>query len=309
MIATQLNPPWLEPTQYIDFLNAGFPGQWDRASFDFYMARGFLDRRTDIGVRAAGGRILAGVSYCYRQITVGQNTAGRDGPIDVCIMSAGTTLPSERGRGHYRELLQTGIDLCREKSCAAILGFVTRENGSARGLQRLGAYSIPSFYVVSAQRKIKGRRALRLASRRIDPADVAFRPTDFAVRAHVRFHYARHRDWLQQFVHRANPVRAVRMAHDATALVETVGSTDRLQWLGCPAPRVAACIAQLAAASHAANRKFFMYTLDPLLARSAARLGLSIRAGLLMVLPVDHTRADWRQLAGAKWGLQSGDRM
>jgi hypothetical protein len=54
---------------------------------------------------------------------------------------------------------------------------------------------------------------------------------------------------------------------------------------------------------------FFMYTLDPLLAAAAVRLGLSIRAGLLMLLPIDSHRTDWRSLAGAEWCLHSGDRL
>jgi len=304
MITTQLNPDWLDSATYLEFLNAGFPGQWDRASLEFYTGRSFLGRSTDIGVRVDGRRILAGVSYCYRQIRHGKND-----PIDVCVMSAGTTLRSERGRGHYRQLLETGVELSRAKSYSAILGFVTRENGSARGLQRLGAYSIPSFYIVSGVRRPARRRRLPEASPVIRAAkEVRNRPQ--ALHAdEVHFHYPSEHDWLQQFMVRPHPIRALRVAHDATAIVETVGSTDRLQWLGCPREKAIASLAMLAAASTVAQRRFFMYTLDPLLAGAAARLGLCIRAGLLMMLPIDRERADWHALAAADWCVHSGDRL
>jgi len=302
MITTQLNPGWLDPTVYIEFLNGGFPGQWDGASLEFYAGRSFLGRSTDIGVRSEGGRVLAGVSYVYRQIRWG---AGE--PLDVCVMSAGTTLPSERGRGHYRELLHTGVELCRAKSYSAILGFVTRENGSGRGLSRLGAYSIPSFYIVSGNRPAGRRRQLPLPAARV--ADLLRSRKLMHPRTEVHFHYSNSREWLAQFIQRPHLVRAVRLAHDTTAILESVGGTDRLQWLGAPRDKAIASLSLLAAASTAARRKFFMYTLDPLLAAAAVRLGLSIRAGLLMLLPIDAHRTDWRRLAAADWCLHSGDRL
>jgi len=302
MITTQLNPGWLDPTAYIEFLNGGFPGQWDRASLEFYAGRSFLGRATDIGVRTEGGRILAGVSYCYRQIRWG---AGE--PLDVCVMSAGTTLPSERGRGHYRELLHTGVELCRAKSYSAILGFVTRENGSGRGLTRLGAYSIPSFYIVSSDRPAGRRPQSPLSAARV-PDLLKSRKLNYPA-TQVHFHYPNAREWLTQFIQRPNLVRAVRVSHEASAILESVGATDRVQWLGAPRDKAIASLSRLAAASTAARRKFFMYTLDPLLAAAAVRLGLSIRAGLLMLLPIDAHRTDWQKLAGAEWCLHSGDRL
>jgi hypothetical protein len=304
VITTQLNPGWLEPSAYMEFLNCGFPEQWDRASLEFYAGRSFLGRSTDIGVRAESGRILAGVSYCFRQIR-----HGADEPLDVCVMSAGTTLPGERGRGHYRQLLETGLDLCRAKSYAAILGFVTRDNASGRGLQRLGAYAIPSFYIVSGHRRTavhRSRQAPPPPGRLSDLTPAWSRTADGD---QVRFHYATQEEWLRQFTRRPHPVRAVRVSHDATAILEGVGSTDRLQWLDCPRGKTVATLARLAAASAAARRNFFMYTLDPLLAGAASRLGLSIRAGLLMLLPVDRDRTDWHRLARAEWSLHSGDRL
>lgn len=309
MITTVLNPGWLQPSAYIEFLNRGFPGQWDPPSLDFYAGRAFAGRTPDLGVRADGGRVLAGVSYCHRQIRRGSAQ-----PIDVCVLSAGTTLPGERGRGHYGALLDTGLELSREKSYAAIMGFVTRDNGSARGLQRLGAHSIPAYYIVSNDRRARHPRTTchRLAAPRVVDAlrirDVLERRRECHA-DHVHFHYPTHEDWALQFIRRANPVRAVRLGHDAVAILEAVGDTDRLQWLGCPRGRVFASVAMLAAASAAARRRFFMYTLDPLLAAAAVRIGLTLRAGLMLLLPVDRDAADWRALAAAPWCVQSGDRL
>jgi hypothetical protein len=125
----------------------------------------------------------------------------------------------------------------------------------------------------------------------------------------VRIHYPDWQDWQQQFVQRPHPVCAIRLAHDAVALVESVGDTDRLQWLGCPRRKSTASLSALVARSAALGRQFFMYTLDPLMAAAAGRLGLRLRGGRLMLLPLAHGAADWRQLAEGSWQLQSGDRM
>jgi hypothetical protein len=310
MITTQVNPSWLEPSAYVDFLNSGFPGQWDRASFDFYVRRAFSGQPSDIGIRAEGERILAGVSYCYRELRVGDHP-----PIKVCVMSAGTTRREARGQGHYVELLHTGVQLCRLKGCAALMGFVTRDNASGRGLKRLGAHAIPSFYLVSGARRLAARRALPDRVRSVNPGDalawrgnVGLGRTNKA-RSDVHFHYADPQDWLAQFVRRPRSVRAIRVAHDSLALLETVGATDRLQWLGCPHEKAVDTIGVLAAASAAQQRRFFMYTLDPLLARAANRVGLATRPGFVMLLPIDSSRVDWGAVAQSAWHVQSGDRI
>lgn len=293
----------MEPTAYIRFLNHGFPGQWDRRSFDWYFRREFNGRRTDVAVRAEEGRILAGASYSYRQMV---DPSGRT--VDVCVMGTATTLPSERGRGHYATLLQTGIDLCHERSCAALLGFATADNPSGRAFMRRGAHSIPSYYIASAA----GARA-RLRHPRpmteLPAIDAKSRCESREQPSQVRFVYARPRDWAQQFVERPCGVRVVRVAHDCTALIETVGSIDRLQWLRSPDRKVIAGVARLAAASAAAGRRFFMYTMDSLLACSAGRLGLGIRDGVVLVLPADRGGVPLDELLQAPWRLQSGDRM
>jgi GNAT superfamily N-acetyltransferase len=289
----------------------------------FYLGRGFNGMAPDLLVRSDGGRILAAVSLNYRQIAV----SGRE-PMWVAVASAGTTLPEERRQGHYGVLMRAAIRRCRERGGVALLGFVTRDNGSGRGLNRLGALSVPSFYLTSARpplgaNPVKSRvqpRALTLARERTLRertlrevlAMLASRKLSsrFGVQpAQARLYYERLEDWASQLVCRPYPVRAVHLAHDSLALVERVDSTDRLQWLACPDSKMTAHIATLAAASAAEGRRFFMYTLDPLVAEAARRTGLKARSGCLMLQPVDGDPLRFRELAEAHWHIDSGDRL
>ncbi len=306
---THLNPPWLAPRSYISFLNQAFPRQWSDSTYAWYVARPFNGRRNDLLVRADGSRIVAGVTLCYRQVL-----APAGAPLDICVLSAGATLPSERGRGHYVTLLHEAFELCRTRGCVAAIGYVTHDNFSGREFTRLGARAIPSFYITSSDRRqtgdasrivarFDGGRAIEaLESRR---AGGPRAPNSL----HVRFYYERGEDWRQQFIHRANEVWIARPAYDSLAVIEPVGSTDRLQLLACPEAKVTRHIAGLAAASARAGRKFFMYTLDPHQAASARRWGLTVRRGYLMIHRTGHSGEEWERLANAPWAVQSGDRL
>jgi hypothetical protein len=318
--AVQINPPWLERSRYIEFLNQIFPGQWNPAAYDWYMARGFNAHGSDILVRAEGTRVLSGATLCYRQIVL-----GTEAPIEVGVLSAGGTLPAERGCGHYPAILQTAIQRCREKGCVAVLGFVTRNNASGRGLIRIGARAIPSFYLVSSDlaRPTRGWQARPLRfmcsgpSRRSGTLMEAFESlarftvhgSEAAGAPWAHFHYERAEDWRLQFLHRPHAVRVARLAHDSYAAIESVNGTDRLQLLVCPDRKRAGHIASLAVASAAAGRKFFMYTMDPAEVTAARRSHLRIRAGYLMLQPTGVAGVGWDRLAGADWRVQSGDRM
>jgi len=318
MISTHVNPPWLGPNDYVEFLNRCFPGTWNQESFHWYLRRCFGGQATDIAVRSDGTRLLAMVAVCYRRVLAPD---GQD--IKVGIMLAGGTAPFEQRRGHYSALMQASLDIGRERGCEALLGFVTRQNGSGRGLSRLGAYSVPSFYITSRTAR-RPRRAVRwsAAARRFK-ASALGHPALLAQAAqmaqvaqgarklrHVSIRYEDPADWVQQFLRRSHPVRICRPTHDSAALLESVGNTDRLQWLHCPEHRTIATIASLAEASARADRDFFMYTMDPLLARATQRIGLKVRDGFLKILPVHRSAADSvKHLSMQPWRLQSGDRM
>jgi hypothetical protein len=315
----------LDRAAYLAFLRTAFGERWTDAAFDFYLGRSFNGRASEVLVRAQGDRILAGLGICYREVRL----SARSAPIRVAVLSAGGTLPAARRTGQYAALLQCMLHRVRDQGCVAALGFVTRRNGSGLGLVRLGARTVPSFYVTSAGRA--GRRATGTGGPLPPRRDSRAKP--LPVRRYDRrssaeagactagFHYERDEDWLSQFVHRPNPVRLVRLSHESVALLETVSPADRpysrararpverLQWIACPKAKMTANIARLARASRSLGREFFMYTLDALEAEAARRAGLAIRAGYLMLLPIDATCADWRDLAGSSWRLQSGDRL
>lgn len=320
-IHIEINPKSRDRASRIAFLDQAFPGHWNRATFDWYIARSFHGIASDTFVASEGQRVLAEMTMCYRQIGTDSSS-----PIDIGVLSSAATLPSERGKGHYGRLLEAAREQALMKGYAALLGFVTRDNSSAKGLAHRGAKAVPSFYIVSVPGRVsRGNETAaaaaaaaaaagplpRLPSRsRRALADFARLAQRESARVEgTRFLYARADDWRRQFIERPSPVRVLRLAHDSLALVETVGGTDRLQWLAAPREKATACIARLARASAAAGRQFFLYTLDPLLAAAARRLGLAIRPGYLMLWPTGHGTHAWRSIASASWSVQSGDRL
>ncbi|HEX5461156.1 MAG TPA: hypothetical protein VFX20_14430 [Steroidobacteraceae bacterium] len=304
-IRIERNPRWLGAADYVSFLNRAFPRQWNRAAYDWYIARPFLGTANDTLVVTEGRRVLAGITVCHRQ--VGNDASG---PVNVGALCAGATLGSERGRGHYGRLLEAARELAVMKGYAALLGFVTRDNASGRGLARRGARAIASFYITSVPGRGPGsRRSYGRGLSQPEAVTAAFTASAPSRGSCVRFLYARAGDWQRQFIDRPNPVRALRLAHDSLALLEAVEGTDRLQWLACPREKVGASIASLASASIAAGRQFFLYTLDALVAAAAARAGLKSRAGCLMLWPTGHRSDAWESIANAPWTVQSGDRV
>jgi GNAT superfamily N-acetyltransferase len=308
---TQVNPSWLEPGHYTAFLNRVFPGEWNPTAYDWYIARGFNGRHGDLLVQAENSTVRAGFALVPRQIVVDDAA-----PIDVGIVCAAGTLPEERGRGRYAQLLQAAIECGRQRGYVALLGFVTADNPSGRGLLRIGARPIPSYYIRSAAgAHARGARHAHIDTR------VALDAVAAQIRGWCRhrslrpgtpqahFHYAERGDWERQFLHRPHGVRAVRLRHDCVALVESVHSTDRLQCLACPGERTTASIAALAAASSRAAQSFFMYTVDASQAVAARRLGLKVRDGYLLLMPTGHRMDRWDALAAARWHVQSGDRL
>ncbi len=305
-IRVELNPPWLDPKRHVGLLNRGFPEQWSRPTYDWYIARPFRGVENDTFAVTDGHRALSVVTLSYRQVCDNANFS-----VDVGVIGSTVTLPSERGRGHYGRLLEAVRERAAMKGYAAIIGFVTRDNVSAKGLTHRGAQAIPSFYIVSVPGRRPASRPAWDGLARCAPEHLtaAFAERESSNAAGMRFLYACSGDWRRQFIDRPSPVRALRLAHDSLALIETVHGTDRLQWLACPREKVTAAIARLAAASAAAKRQFFLYTLDPLLAAAARRIGLGARPGYLMLWPTGHRTEAWSRLANAFWTVQSGDRL
>lgn len=313
-VQTCVNPAALDVDAYLRLLQQCFGAGWDRRAFQWYCARPSGGEPADLLVRASGQQLLAGISLACREVRVG--TAP---PVKVGMLGAAATLPAARGAGHYSALLLAAIERARQRGCVALVSFATQQNRSWRGLQKLGAVLLPSAYLCStdASRVVASSQCAQLASGS-DPVNHFLlerarqvhdqrwgRDADGAV---ARFVYSRMADWRSQFIDRTHAVRALRPAAGCLALVENVGDTDRLQWLDCPPALAGLHLQRLAAASAAAGRRFFAFTTapNPAVARQAR---LAPRPGWLILQPTGVDEASWRQLASARWQVQSGDRL
>jgi hypothetical protein len=335
----------LDRAAYLEFLSKAFGERWNEAAFEFYLGRSFRDRASALLVRVDGARIVAGLGVAHREVRL----PSRSAPVPVAVLTAGGTLRAERRAGHYAALLECMLRRARAAGCVAALGFVTRGNGSGRGLERLGARAIPSFYITSAggarfspdrcKRRgsyvaaagTRGHGVAIAAARRRRSAAEDTRRARLASKGPDRsgpiagmnpasacFHYERDHDWLSQFVHRPNPVRPVRLSHDSIALVETVPPADR-RYARARARSVerlqwidcpkAKRTANIARLARSSRRSGREFFMYTLDPLEAAA---AKRAGLEIrpgCLMVLPIVADGRELLACPWRLQSGDRL
>jgi Acetyltransferase (GNAT) domain len=306
LIETLLNPSWLDSSRHIELLSQAFPGFWNRDAYDWYLRRQFNGETPDILVRADGRKLLAAVSLIPREIRI---AGGK--PIRVAVMSAGGTRADERRRGHYAALLDATRNRARERGWSACLGFVTADNASGRGLLRLGARAIPSFYLTAQGNRTRRITPLNPAGPRWTARVSAARlvPADRHAGGAALFHYASATDWAEQFLERPHPVRVIRLAADSLAYVETAGSTDRLQRLDCPGWKTYSHILSLARSSNAAGRSLFVYSLNAHLAKILANHHFRVRRGHVTLWSTDATSREWEALSRASWSVQAGDRL
>jgi GNAT superfamily N-acetyltransferase len=302
-----VNPEGMSAATDVPFLERCFGTRWSEAAYRWYLKRPFGCESPDRLILTAGESPVAGCGLVYRLL---RTPDGAVHPVSVAI--AAGTLPEQRGRGYYARVMQAAADRSARRGCTALLGFATADNASTRGLQRLGAMLIASAYISSSSVS-HPRSAATLwtcAARVTDrwPARAGARLG--RVPAQAGFHYPDVKAWVSQMVERPHPVQPLRVGASCRALVENVGGTDRLQWLdGDDRERVAAVAALAARALHR-RRHFFMYSTRPGDAEAAHRLGLQVRPGCMIVLPLGAghgaTVRDWATLP---WHVQSGDRM
>jgi len=302
-----VNPKGLDADVGADFLTRCFGTPWSEAMYRWYMQRPFGGEAPDRLVLMDGERVVACCGIVYRLARTPDGTAHR-----ISVIVAGGTLPGERGRGFFEQLLRATAARSALRGRTAVFGFAVADKSSARCFQRLGATGIASAYIAS-------RGLLRAAGRsplRICRATVTARwPARAAAHQHgpppqAVFHYPDPGAWTSQMVDRPHPVEPLRIGSTCRALIECVGDTDRLQWLdGDPRERLAA-IHAIAAQAQRRGRHFFMYSTRRDEVESVRRLGLVTRPGYLMALAAEArhepTVRGWEALA---WDLQSGDRM
>src|SRR5579859_1074975 len=285
-LRTLLNPQGVDHEAGPAFLTRCFTTRWTHAMYRWHLQRSFGGEPPDRLVLMDGRRAAAGCGLVYRRLRMPDGELHR-----VSIVVAACTLPDVRECGFYARVLEAARERSAARGCAALLGFVTAENASRRGLARLGGVAVPASYLVS------GDRFAEAATLRIRRARVADDwPERAAARlqaapARARFDYPDVGAWRSQMVDRPHATQAVRIGATCRALIEAVGDTDRLQWLdGEPRERVAA-IRAVAARAARAGRKFFMYSTCPQEVAAACRIGLTVRPGYMMAVAVREIHA------------------
>ena len=302
-----VNPQGMNADIGVRLLTRCFGTHWSEAMYRWYLQRTFSGETPDRLILMDGKRVVAGCGLAYRLLRTPDGTVHR-----VSIVVTAGTVPGERGRGCYARVLQAAIDRSALRGCTALLGFVTADNATGRGLRRLGATEIPSAYIAShGISRVPRTGILRLCDTTVTDrwparADARLRSTP----AQAGFHYPDVSTWRSQMVDRAHPVHSLRVGTTCRALVERVGNTDRLQWLdGDQRERMAAIRAIAAHAQHR-KRHFFMYSTRPGDAEAARRLGLVAHPGYMMALaPQTQHEPTVRGWAALPWHVQSGDRM
>lgn len=302
-----LNAAGIEAAAGPAFLTRCFAGPWTDLMYRWYLRRSFGGEEPDRLILMQGARALAACGLVYRQLRA------QDGQVHrVSVVVAACTLPEARGLGCYARVLNAAVERSAARGCTALLGFVTADNATGRGLQRLGAVAIPSAYIVSREHPPPaGAGVLQLRAAKVTQ--------DWPVHAEARlgaaaapagFHYPDASAWRSQMVERPHGVESVRIGATGRAVIEGGGDTDRLQWLDCNARERLAAIRTIAARARRRRRRFFMYSTCPHEAAAARRLGLATHPGYLMALalPADGagTVRDWARMS---WRVQSGDRM
>lgn len=303
MIEVVQNPADMQET-YLDCLNRCFAGAWNARSYHWYLNRPFGTRWPDKAGVYENGRLVAGIGINYRQLSVpGAPVA------DIAILTAAWTLPSYQGRWHLARLIDASMRIARDKRCVALLSFVTAENASATILRRKGAVALPARYLfLSPNASLELPKALPPS--RIIPTD------QLAVRVQansaVTFHYASEQEWRSQFLHRPSPTAAFDVP-SGVAVVEHVGTTDRLQFLSKPGQDGLTSLLAMANRAQQRKRHFFHFTMSERFAASAADHGFSVGKGYAMVIDLESASASGPQvvdsLHAAPWEVQAGDRM
>jgi GNAT superfamily N-acetyltransferase len=302
-----VNPVAIEAEVGPAFLTRCFARPWTDVMYRWYLRRSFGGEVSDRLILMDGAHAVAGCGVVYRQLRT------QDGEVHrVSVVVAACTLPSARGRGCYARVLQAAADRSAVRGCAALLGFVTADNATGRGLRRLGAAAIPSAYIVSRQRAPFPEAGI-LQLRDAKVAD------DWPARAEARlraeaapaaFHYPDASAWRSQMVDRPHCVQTLRIGATCRAVVEGVGDTDRLQWLDGDVRERLAAIRAIVARARCRRRKFFMYSTCPHEAAAARRLGLAAHPGYMMALALQAGHASTvRDWASISWRVQSGDRL
>lgn len=281
---------------YLAGLQRCFPGSWDERSYRWFLGRPFRGRAPDVFAVYAGRELVAGLGVNYRDVVLPDGRAKLVG-----VLTAAWTLPEHRGRWHLRRLIERIKSVTAERGCAALLSFVTVDNASAAVLARMRAFSSPTFYLHGAA------SPSGVAGAAAEPRKMELQAVDVAAdgAGAIRFAYG-WEDWRQQHLDRPGTTTAHAVGANL-AVVEEVGTTDRVQWLGGPRDSRPTALAAVLARARARGRHLFHFTISSELAQAARSCELDVREGAMMVLGLGlGPGEDWWR---APWHVQAGDRM
>jgi len=292
---------WTDP-RFRAGLARAFPGWGGEAHSRFYLARDLGEGAPELVAIEHGDELVAAVAINYRRLRTADGGEARAG-----ILTGGWTLPEARRRGRFRRLAAAAARRAAERGARWLLGFVTADNASARGMAALGSTLVPAWYCASGERTAGAEADSEAPPRSAswNALAEAFARDRLGTTA---FGYRDTVAWRSQFVDRPDPVEAVRVGR-ARALIERAAGTDRLL-LVCPGEAEAAVLPVLATRAHAAGRRFFCYVTDAGRRRAALAAGLTSRPGFVTVLPCPPPAAGGPPARPPqRWNLSAGDRM
>lgn len=296
------NPAGYGVADYVDLLNRSFNGSWTPELYRWYMARPFAGKTPDNGVLMRDGQPVSGAGVVYRQL---RDRGGRI--VDVGVITGAWTLPEARGHGYFTQVMQESAAYVAAQGCELLLGFVTDDNASGKGMRCAGAWMIPTTYLLSST--TTGSEASYL---KVLPSDAG--PEELYALHNLRsdatgYYYQHLDDWRSQFLERTYPVEILRVGEETLAIVEQAPGTDRLQWLGGDSAQHASCLASLAARAQAADRQFFAFGCAPWLAGCNKHSELEQRGGFITCLPAGEVTPQNAAMLAGLWDVHSGDRV
>lgn len=305
--AVGINPPGTAD-EYLRCLNECFARWGDRRTYDWYFDRRSTGYSPDRIVLYDRGRMTAGVGVTYRMVACPNRSAVRAG-----ILTGAWTLPETRGRGCFGQLIQEGIRLCKQHSCAVLLSFVTADNASCRQLGKAGAEFIPGYYLFSTPETPRREGGMPLTTVSATPRLIgeARECLERDNSQHVAFVYPSPAEFAAQFMERPLPTEAVQGDEGSLGFIELTDDTVRLQLLLPESDtqtgweRNIAAYLEFAAAR---SRNLFLYATRDFVRDVCLSKGMNVKPGYLMSLAVDAVAYAASGLSQGIWNVQSGER-
>jgi hypothetical protein len=281
VINTLINPPGIED-EYLNCLNACFPGWGDRRTFDWY----FHQTPADLMIFQKEGQTAAGSAITYRRVTLPNGNSIKSG-----IMTGSWTLPHFRRQGFFARTIDESVRLASQRDAALLLAFVTESNPSFRGLVSAGAALVPTSYLYSTKETppVETTEKFHRVNNDKKITQAIWEQVEQRNQSHCRFAYADATEFEAQFLHRPTGLTQIFQTDAGCfALVEIKQNVEQLHlFLASHDPnetRLAAGLGWFLNRALTNNRQFFMFSTDERIGEAARKIGLEQKAGHLTML-------------------------